>query len=277
MSNYDVLKNYQFQFNKNLGQNFIFDGNLLRSIVSDAKVNKLSNVLEIGAGAGTLTQKIADVANKVVTYEIDQNLKPILEENLKDYSHVKVVFKDILKEDMKVIESNFEDNYIVVANLPYYITTPIIFKFLYEATKLESLNIMVQKEVAERICANPGTKNYGALTVLINAMATSTITRIVKKNMFRPVPNVDSAVVRIDFNKNLYSIKKFDVFVKLVNSIFTMRRKTFQNNLKAGFNLNNEQIKEVFYICALEENVRGETLTIEKIVKISNFLAEYLK
>ena len=160
MSTIDLLKKHGFKFNKKYGQNFIFDSNLLKSIVSDASVTKEDEVLEIGCGAGSLTKQLSLSAKKVVAYEIDENLAPVLNDNLAGCDNVEIVFKDVLKASIEEIESKFSGDYILVANLPYYITTPIIFKFLEEATRLKRLVIMVQKEVAERLCASENTEDF---------------------------------------------------------------------------------------------------------------------
>ncbi len=273
----NTLKENNFQFNKKFGQNFIFDNNLLYAIVADAGVESNTNVLEIGPGAGTLTKKLCEKAKRVVSYEIDTNLEPILDENLKDCDNVEINFGDILKQNIKDIEAKFDGEYVLVANLPYYITTPIIFKFLDEATKLKSITIMVQKEVAERICAKHNTENYGAITVSINSVATTKITRIVKRNMFKPAPNVDSAVVRIDFNKNLYDIKNLQLLKKVIASAFAMRRKTLSNNLKSSFNLSQDNLQQLYIYCNLQENIRGEALSVKEFVNLSNELNKILK
>ena len=177
-----------------------------------------------------------------------------------------------MKESMENIESNFEDDYVMIANLPYYITTPIIFKFLENATRLKSMVIMVQKEVADRLCANANTAQYGAITAVINAVANTKVTRIVKRNMFIPAPNVDSAVVRIDFDKNKYNIKSYDSFSKLVKCAFHMRRKTLVNNLKSSFGFDKETIENAFATLNIPIGVRGETLTPQQFVELSNLL-----
>lgn len=259
------------KFNKSFGQNFIFDTNLLKAIVNDAGVDSNTNVLEIGTGAGTLTKEIALKANKVISYEIDQNLKSTIQQNLCELHNVNVVFKDVMKEETSVIENNFEGQYVMVANLPYYITTPIIFKFLETAKNLKTMVIMVQKEVAERLCAKENTADYGAITAVINAVANTKITRIVKRNMFIPAPNVDSAVVRIDFDKNKYDIKSFENLSKLIKCAFHMRRKTLMNNLK-NLNLSKDKIENAFKVLNLNSNVRGEALSPEQFVKLSNLL-----
>lgn len=273
----DILKDNNFRFNKKFGQNFIFDTNLLSAIVNDAGVDNTTKVLEIGPGAGTLTKKLCEKAEKVVSYEIDTNLKPILEENLKECTNSEIVFGDIMKQKTIDIEEKLGGEYVMVANLPYYITTPIIFKFLEEATKLKSITIMVQKEVAERICAKHNTEDYGAITVQIGAIADARITRIVKRNMFKPAPNVDSAVVRIDFNQSKYDIANLDLFKRVVTSAFAMRRKTLANNLKSSFSLSMEKVSEVLANCGFRADIRGEAIGIEDFVLLSNELNKILR
>ena len=267
-----MAEKLDIKFNKSFGQNFIFDTNLLKAIVADAGVNKSTDVLEIGTGAGTLTKEIGLMANKVVSYEIDTNLMSTISNTLSASNNVQVVFRDIMKEDMALIESNFEDDYVMVANLPYYITTPIIFKFLENATRLKTMVIMVQKEVAERLCAKSGTSQYGAITAVINAVANTKITRIVKRNMFIPAPNVDSAVVRIDFVENKYDVKNFDNLNKLIKCAFHMRRKTLVNNLKSSFGLSGEKVENAFKQMNLDKGIRGEVLSPEQFVELSNIL-----
>lgn len=273
MSNIDILKKHNFSFNKSFGQNFIFDTNLLDKIVDDAEIDKNTTVLEIGCGAGTLTKQIAKRAKKVVGYEIDKNLVPILQENLSDLNNVEIVFKDVMKESTADIENRLGDKYVIIANLPYYITTPILFKFLKEAKGLIRFVVMVQLEVAERLCAKAGTSDYGAITVEIDSVADAKITRIVKKNMFTPMPKVDSAIVRIDF-KNKYEIFSHEVLQKLIRSAFQMRRKTLTNNIKTAFNLSNEDIQKIYKKLGLELNVRGESLSTMQFVELSNILSE---
>lgn len=260
------------KFNKSFGQNFIFDTNLLKAIVSDGGVTKNTEVLEIGTGAATLTKEIGLQAKKVVSYEIDKNLEPTIFNTLSESTNVNVVFKDIMKESIENIEANFAGDYVMVANLPYYITTPIIFKFLETATRLKTMVIMVQKEVAERLVAKHNTEEYGAITAVINAVADTKITRIVKRNMFIPAPNVDSAVVRIDFNKQKYNIKNYSNLSKLIKAAFHMRRKTLVNNLKSSFNLDKERVEDAFNKLNLSMSVRGEALSPEQFVMLSNLL-----
>lgn len=229
----------EHEFKKKFGQNFISDKNLLSAIVDDAKVGG-GDVLEIGAGAGTLTSAISERAERVVSYEIDRDLMEHLE-NL-GLKNVKFVFEDVMKISLEEIEKDFKGGYKLIANLPYYITTPIIFKFLNCSRKIESLTIMVQKEVAERIIAKSG-GDYGVLSVMINFFGNATITRIVKKNMFYPVPKVDSAIVHIEIDREKFKDIDGEKFYALVGGCFAMRRKTLKNNLTKF--LNGEKMAKI--------------------------------
>lgn len=273
----EILKKYDFKFNKSFGQNFIFDTNLLKAIASDADINKTTDVLEIGTGAATLTKVLAEMAAKVVSYEVDKNLMPVIEENLIGVENVQVKFGDILEQSMPSIEQNFNGEYKMVANLPYYITTPIIFKFLEESKNLKTMVIMVQKEVAERLCSKAGSENYGAITASINLWGNAKITRIVKRNMFVPAPNVDSAIVRIDYEPNKYDILDVNLTKQVIKSAFNMRRKTLANNLKNSFKLTGEQVTLILNKSGLNEKIRGEALSTEQFVTVSNIMYELKK
>lgn len=264
-----ILKDNNFKFNKAYGQNFIFDKNFLKSIV-DMVATKDDEVLEIGAGAGTLTSMLAGSTKKVVSYEIDNNLQPILNEALKDYPNAQVIFKDIMKVQMSEIEGNFQGDYIMVANLPYYITTPIIFKFLENAKHLKSMSIMVQLEVAERLTAKPNTKDYGAITPSIDYRANAKIIKRVGRHMFTPVPNVDSAIVKIDFVKNKFDILDTHTLDETIKGVFAMRRKTLANNLKSHFHLSSDDINQICRKAKISPTTRGETLDTSSLVNLAN-------
>ena len=264
-----ILKDNNFKFNKAYGQNFIFDKNFLKSIV-DMVATKDDEVLEIGAGAGTLTSMLAGSTKKVVSYEIDNNLQPILNEALKDYPNAQVIFKDIMKVQMSEIEGNFQGDYIMVANLPYYITTPIIFKFLENAKHLKSMSIMVQLEVAERLTAKPNTKDYGEITPSIDYRANAKIIKRVGRHMFTPAPNVDSAIVKIDFVPNKFDILDTHTMYETIKALFAMRRKTISNNLKSHFCLSQESIQTICNNTNILPTTRGETLDTQTIVNLSN-------
>ena len=264
-----ILKDNNFKFNKAYGQNFIFDKNFLKSIV-DMVATKDDEVLEIGAGAGTLTSMLAGSTKKVVSYEIDNNLQPILNEALKDYPNAQVIFKDIMKVQMSEIEGNFQGDYIMVANLPYYITTPIIFKFLENAKHLKSMSIMVQLEVAERLTAKPNTKDYGAITPAIDYRANAKIIKRVGRHMFTPAPNVDSAIVKIDFVKNKFDILDTHTLDETIKGVFAMRRKTLANNLKSHFHLSSDDINQICRKAKISPTTRGETLDTSSLVNLAN-------
>ena len=275
MSNLDLLNKHNFKFNKSYGQNFIFDKNFLRSIIDH--IDPESDVLEIGPGAGTLTSILCEKVNHVTCFEIDRNLEPILKENLEKYENYEIVWGDILKFSMDEIERHFADKYVMVANLPYYITTPIIFKFLENATRLTSMTIMVQYEVAERLVAKAGSKEYGAITPAIDYRANAKIIKKVGRNMFTPAPNVDSAIVKIDFIPNKYEIHNTKVLDDTIKAVFAMRRKTIENNLKSYFRLSSDTIHEILNKCNIAANIRGEKLTTQELVDLSNIICEYIK
>ena len=258
-----------FDFKKKFGQNFISDKNLLNAIVSDAGVDKQTQVLEIGAGAGALTEVLAEKAEKVVSIEIDKELKPYLEIIRANHCNVDFIFGDFMRIRKSDIESHFDKTFAVVANLPYYITTPIIFRLLEENFDISSMTLMVQKEVAERFSANHNDKEYGALSVILQSICDVVITRIVNRNMFFPQPNVDSAVVKLTINSNKYDIPNRDTFSKVVKYAFMWRRKTFNNCLQMGFDLTKAQAEQVIINAGLKNQIRGEKLSIEEFIKLS--------
>lgn len=274
--NTQILKDNNFKFNKAYGQNFIFDKNFLKSIV-DLVVTPDDTVVEIGAGAGTLTAMIASTAKKVISFEIDKNLQPILNKTLSDYNNCEVIFEDIMKVDINKLEEKIGGEYIIVANLPYYITTPIIFKFLENAKNLKSMSIMVQLEVAERLVAKPSSKNYGAITPAIDYRANAKIIKKVGRHMFTPVPNVDSAIVKIDFVKNKYDIYDAQTLDDTIKCVFAMRRKTIANNLKTYFHLSQVQIDDICKNISIIPTTRGETLDTSQLVLLSNEIYKLLK
>lgn len=232
----------EHNFKKKFGQNFISDKNLLAAIVRDSDVKKEDKVLEIGAGAGTLTEIISQSAKKVVSFEIDKDLQArLFELNL---SNVNFVFDDVMKYETKQIDDMFDGKYKLIANLPYYITTPIIFKFLCESKKVESLCVMVQKEVAQRMVAKEGGKDYGVLSIMIDFYGEAFIAREVGRKNFYPIPDVDSAVVVIKIDRNKNSKIDGRKYFRFIQACFSMRRKTIKNNLlKLG--LDKEKIENL--------------------------------
>ncbi len=274
MKELELLKSYDFKFNKKFGQNFIFDSNLLNAIVADAGVDKNTTVVEIGTGAGTLTRAIANKAKRVISFEIDTELKPFLDNIFQSYDNIEVRFQDIMKVDLKSFENELNEKYVLIANLPYYITTPIIFKFLEEAEYLTAMYIMVQLEVAERLTAKAGTSEYGTITPAIDVIGDARISRKVSRNMFTPKPNVDSAIVEIKLNKNKFEILDLPLLKKVISASFQMRRKTLTNNLKSAFGNNVEYWAEILESLGFERTVRGETLSANDFVKLANKIYE---
>lgn len=270
MATIDELKKYNFNFNKKFGQNFIFDTNLLTSIVTSANLSKDDEVLEIGAGAGTLTKIISEHVSKVISFEIDNNLKEYLIDKFKDTTNVSFIFNDVMNISTDIIDNMFDREYHIIANLPYYITTPIIFKFLEESKKLKTLTIMVQQEVADRLVAKENTANYGAITASINTIGQAKIIKRINRKMFTPAPNVDSAIVQIIIDKNKYKIDDIKTLRLTIKSAFAMRRKTLANNIKQSFGLDNETINKLLTYLNLTPNVRGEVLNAEQFVNLSN-------
>lgn len=249
------------------GQNFISDTNLLSAIVRDGEVTPNDTVLEIGAGEGALTKEISKIAKKTVSFEIDNDLQPILLSlNL---PNTQFVFCDALKEELEKIESLLGEEYKIIANLPYYITSPLIFKFLEGSEKLLSMTIMVQKEVAQRIVAKEGGKDYGILSVMIAFHGDAKITRQVSRKMFFPVPNVDSAVVNIKIVKNKFDVNKQN-FSKVVKGAFSMRRKTLLNNLSTALKISKEEIQQK--LTQFDTNRRAESFSVQEFVEITKIL-----
>ena len=269
----NVLKENNFTFKKAFGQNFLTDETLLGSIVERSGVDENSTVIEIGLGAGTLTKEIAKRVKKVYGFEIDLNLKPILEETLKGFDNVEIIYKDIMKISTFDLETLIGGKYTVIANLPYYITTPIIMRFIEEGVNCERVVVTIQKEVAERITASPSTADYGAITASINGVSDSEIIEYIGREKFLPPPNVDSAVVKITLNKNKYDIKDIKEFRRLIKSAFSMRRKTLVNNLLKNYQLSRAQIEEILLSLGFKTDIRGEDLSPQDFVNLSNKLS----
>lgn len=272
MSLRDYLASRDFRFNKQFGQNFISDGNLLAAIVADAGVTSEDTVLEIGAGAGTLTAALAEKARNVVAYEIDKNLVPILKETLSGLDNVEVIFQDFMKATTEELRERFAGAR-VVANLPYYVTTPILLRLLEEGIG-DHITVMVQKEVADRLCAEPGGKDYGAITVKMNLLGNTTMTRVVGRQMFYPAPNVDSAVVRFDRQENKFADPNPALTSRVVRTAFAMRRKTLTNNLMQGLGVSRAVAEAAIAKTGHPLTVRGEILSAKDYVALSAALVE---
>lgn len=275
----EILKKYGFSFKKSLGQNFLIDPNILRNITGFAQLTKESGAIEIGPGIGALTEHLARTSKKVLAFEIDQRLFPILEDTLSPYDNVSLIHQDVLEADLqKVITEEFKDvkDVMVVANLPYYVTTPIILKLLQANLPLRGIVVMLQKEVADRIAAKPGTKEYGSLSIAIQYYTVAETVMIVPNTVFMPQPNVDSAVIRLMIrNEPAVIVKDEGFFFGIVRMSFAQRRKTILNNLTNGLPCGKEK-KEVI-IKALETvgidpRRRGETLTIPEFGALSDEL-----
>ena len=269
----DTLYKHGFNFKKKFGQNFLSDANLLRAIVADAGVTEEDAVLEIGTGAGALTRALAQKAKRVVSYEIDRDLKPVLQETLAGLDNVEVVFRDFAKENLASLEEELGE-YVVVANLPYYITTPLVMRFAEEAKKCKGLTVMVQEEVALRFAAPKNTPDYGAVTAALARRGTAEILRKVPRTLFTPRPNVDSAIVKVDFTKGGFAVKSAKAYREAVRCAFLSRRKTLENNLINTFRLTREQAQDVLSAAHVRGGVRGEALAPQELGALSDILFE---
>lgn len=271
----EVLQKYHFNFQKKFGQNFLIDTHVLDKIISAAGITKDDFVLEIGPGIGTMTQYLACAAREVVAVEIDKNLIPILEDTLQDYENVSVINDDILKVDIAALaeEKNQGRPIKVVANLPYYITTPIIMGLFEKNVPLESITVMVQKEVADRMQVGPGTKDYGALSLAVQYYAEPYIVANVPPNCFMPRPSVGSAVIRLTRHKEMpVLVKDEKLMFRLIRASFNQRRKTLANGLKNSPELqfSKEEIETAIETLGKGASVRGEALTLEEFAKLAN-------
>lgn len=268
-----VLQKHGFQFKKQFGQNFISDTNLLSSIVAASGIDKTTTVVEIGCGAGTLTRAIAEQANRVYAFDVDRDLQPVLAETLAGLDNVEVIFRDFNKVDLKAFEAEIGE-YTVVANLPYYITTPLVTKLLEESEKVQGISVMVQEEVAERFCAKENTSEYGAITAAIALKGSAKIVKRVSRNLFYPRPNVDSAVVKITFERGRISVKDEKAYRQTVKCAFLNRRKTLENNLVNFFKIDRETAKKILAQAGVEEKARGETLSPERLALLTDTLID---
>lgn len=276
----EMIKKYGFSFQKKYGQNFLVDGNVLDKIISAAKITKDDVVLEIGPGFGTMTQYLAENAKEVIAVEIDDKLIPVLEETLAEYDNVTIINKDILKVDVNQIvqEKNNGRPIKVVANLPYYITTPIIMGIFEKHIPVESITVMVQKEVADRMQVGPGTKDYGALSLAVQFYAEPYIVANVPPNCFIPRPNVSSTVIRLTtWKEPPVVVENEKLMFSLIRASFNQRRKTLQNGIANASNLqfSKEQVVSALEEMGLSSTIRGEALTLEQFGKFSDILGGY--
>ncbi len=268
-----ILQKHGFAFKKQFGQNFISDSNLLASIVDASGIDENTTVVEIGCGAGTLTRALAEKAKKVYAFDVDVQLKPVLAETLAGLENVEVIFKDFSKVDLHELEKEIGP-YTVVANLPYYITTPLVTKLLEESEMVQGISVMVQEEVALRFCAKENTPEYGAITAAIALKGTAKIVKKVSRNLFYPRPNVDSAVVKITFDRGRIPVKSEKAYRQTVKCAFLNRRKTLENNLVNSFSVSRETAKGILAQAGVDEKARGETLSPERLGVLCNVLIE---
>lgn len=271
----DIIKKHNFGFQKRFGQNFLIDGRVIDKIIAAADITREDTVLEIGPGIGTMTQYLAEAAGQVIAVEIDKNLLPVLEETLAEYDNVTVINNDILKVDINELIKGKTDKVKVVANLPYYITTPIIMGLFENHVPAESITVMVQKEVADRMQSGPGSKDYGALSLAVQYYAQPYIVANVPPNCFMPRPNVGSAVIRLtSWDNPPVTVKDEKQMFKLIRASFNQRRKTLQNGINNSPELSftKEQVVEALKAMELSESVRGEALTLEQFAKLSDLL-----
>ena len=275
----EVIQKYEFAFQKKFGQNFLIDTHVLDKIIRAAGVTKEDMVLEIGPGIGTMTQCLAEAAGRVVAVEIDSNLIPILKDTLKDYDNITVINEDILKVDIKKLAEEYNGGrpIKVVANLPYYITTPIIMGLFESEVPIDNITVMVQKEVADRMQTGPGSKDYGALSLSVQYYAEPYIVANVPPNCFIPRPNVGSAVIRLTrHQKPPVEVKDSGLMFRLIRASFNQRRKTLQNGLNNSSELNysKEQIARAIESLGVPATVRGEALTLEQFARLANYFTE---
>ena len=269
----EVVQKHNFKFSKSLGQNFLIDTNVIDRILEGARVKEGDYVIEVGPGIGTLTKEMGRTAEKVVAIEIDKTLIPILEETLADFPNIEVINQDILKVDVQeLVKAKLNGGPVkLIANLPYYITTPIVMKFLEEDIPVTDIVVMVQKEVADRMNAQPNSKDYGALSVAVQYYCDTEIVAKAPRHMFMPQPNVDSTVIGLHVREERkYNVDNEDIFFKTVKASFGQRRKTLLNSLGGLGFLSKDQIKIALQEANIDEKRRGETLSIEEFASLSN-------
>jgi 16S rRNA (adenine1518-N6/adenine1519-N6)-dimethyltransferase len=273
----ELMRKFGIKPSKGLGQNFLTDKNILGKIVASAEIGKDDQVLEIGPGIGTLTRELAARADKVVAVEIDKRLLPVLEHAVEPFGNVDVINGDILALDLKALWRDcFKGKAIVAANLPYYVTSPIVMKLLEEGLPLKRIVIMVQKEVARRMCAAPGGKDYGALSIAVQYHSLPGIIAVVPPTVFIPPPTVSSAIVRLDIGENKrYAVKDEKLLFRLVKAAFGQRRKTLINALSSGFTLlDRNRLNDSLAYCGIDPGRRGETLSIEEFCCLADYIYE---
>lgn len=276
----DLFNRHNFSFTKSLGQNFIINPSVCPKIAEMGGCNKDICALEIGTGIGVLTKELAIRSKKVVAIEIDKGLEPILSETLSDNSNIEIIFADFMKIDLvRLFEEKFKGERVVVcANLPYYITSPVIMRILEENLPVEALTVMVQKEAAERICAKVGTRECGALTVAVNYYSEPKKLFNVARGSFAPAPNVDSSVIRLDINtEKKFDVKDEELFFKIVKSAFSQRRKQMLNPLSSNLSVSKQDLSAIMDMAGIKTSVRAEELSMEQFVLLCNEIAKIKK
>lgn len=275
-----IMNKYNIKANKRFGQNFLIDDNILENIISSSEISKKDLVIEIGPGLGNLSEYILNNCNFSILIEIDKNMEKILNDRLKNYNNYLLINEDVLKIDIDELVKKIElknntkyENVKVVANLPYYITTPIIFKLLQDSKRITDITVMVQKEVAERMVAKPKTKSYGILTIMVDYLSDANIEIIVPNTSFIPSPDVTSAVIKLVKNKK-YDVKNEELFFKLIHSAFAQRRKKLSNSLESThfMDMNKSEIEELLIKNNINLNVRAEELNINEYINIINII-----
>lgn len=275
----EILKKFNFSFSKSLGQNFLIDGNIVKNIVEKSGITKDDIVLEIGPGFGTLTEELALNAKKVISIEKDHRLMEVLDYTLQNYDNVKIINEDFLKADLeKIFMEEAEGQKLkVVANLPYYITTPILERIIENKKYFSTISVMVQEEVARRVVASPNNKDYGSLTLYLEYNCESEILMKVPRTVFMPSPNVDSAILYLEFVDRDFDVNE-DYLFKFIRSGFTKRRKNIMNSLSTGFvDVSKEGLKEILSSLELSGNLRAENLSLEDYINITKKYTELIK
>lgn len=273
-----ILEQYNTIAKKKFGQNFLHDENVLEKIVKESKIDKNTNVVEIGPGLGFLTNYLSKYANKVLCYEIDNTMVEVLKDN--NYSNVEIILDDFLKRDLNKDLEKYDmgKEVVVVANLPYYITTPILLKILEETSYVKKMVVMMQKEVAKRLSGKPSTKDYNSLSVLIQYFTNPKILFDVKPNCFYPAPMVDSSILEVTY-KDVFEKEAFDLdyFLKFNRNIFSNRRKTLLNNLTNNYRYSKEEISNLLKVNNIVETIRAEALSVDEIINLSNLFYKHFE
>ena len=267
-----ILKKYGFSFSKSLGQNFLINKDVCPRMAEECVGDKSWGVIEIGPGIGVLTVELAKRAEKVISIELDKNLLPILDDTLRDFDNVKILNQDVLKCDLnKVARDEFGDRpFAICANLPYYITSEVIMKILEKNVPCENITVMVQKEAAQRLCAEPGTREVGAISIAVRYYAEPEVLFDVSRESFVPIPNVDSSVIKLILTNKNENFENKEILFKIVRAAFSQRRKVIVNSLANGLNLNKERVMDVLEKCCVKSDSRAEQLTLDDFVRLAS-------